>query len=77
MFKHIKSVDQLRAAQSEVRRLRAVVGETAPVEVEEGDLEAQESYAPETVLERLEKNDPLVDYVLELDMRIILMEFGL
>lgn len=74
MFKHIKSVDQLRAAQSEVRRLRAVVGETAPVE---GDLEAQESYAPETVLERLEKNDPLVDYVLELDMRIIMMEFGL
>ena len=77
MFKHIKSVDQLRAAQSEVRRLRAVVGEAAPVEVEEGDLEAQESYTPETVLERLEKNDPLVDYVLELDMRIIMMEFGL
>lgn len=77
MFKHIKSVDQLRAAQSEVRRLRAVVGEAAPVEVGEGDLEAQESYAPETVLERLAKNDPLVDYVLELDMRIIMMEFGL
>ena len=52
MFKHTKSSLELRLAQAEIKRLKALVGEMPPQDVEMGE-EAEQ----ETIIGKLGKND--------------------
>ena len=52
MFKHIKRTEELRLAQAEIKRLKALVGEMPPQDVEMGE-EAEQ----ETIIGKLGKND--------------------